>query len=426
MTIAKQTTALALPLPAARTTVQQTRNLPDGGFNKVMTRLAQGNASSGQDGKSDNDVPVKNAPKTDENDGSTIVAEGIAPLPAAQPPDLKKGQEVTAQFGEEAQTDAIQSIAVLPTVGVPKTPSGPEHSVLVPTISPGISLPVQIAARTPSVPPPTAAVAPNAQATGAEIPPDSSDMPRAQVPDGTAAPKIALPADLVAGLRLQVTQTPPLAVLPPPRAIVPRVLTADMANRTESALPKTANPNVARALDVAPRPSEIAHVPANDAEAALSVQMHTPSHNPAGLADPSPAKPPIAAPHPFHNMGEVLTEMGRSGRPGPIEIALAPEELGRVRLHMIANGDNMRVHIMVERPETMDLFRRGAEGFLNDLRQAGFSGATLNFSGWDNNTPSRPQAPAPLSTEDVAVAALPDTPPFRRAAPSGSGLYLRL
>jgi hypothetical protein len=76
------------------------------------------------------------------------------------------------------------------------------------------------------------------------------------------------------------------------------------------------------------------------------------------------------------------------------EFSLAPEELGRVRLRMepdAANPDRMLVLISVERPETLDLFRRHAGELAEAIRNAGYSGADIGFghSGTDSSPEHR-------------------------------------
>lgn len=64
------------------------------------------------------------------------------------------------------------------------------------------------------------------------------------------------------------------------------------------------------------------------------------------------------------------------------ELALSPEELGRVSLRLepdAANPDRMTVLINVERPETLDLFRRHAGELADAIKAAGYAGADISF-----------------------------------------------
>ncbi|MCF3974240.1 flagellar hook-length control protein FliK [Paracoccus salsus] len=62
-----------------------------------------------------------------------------------------------------------------------------------------------------------------------------------------------------------------------------------------------------------------------------------------------------------------------------IEIALSPEELGRVRLVVTGADRAAHVTVWIERPEVMDLVRRNAGLLLQHLGDAGLDGAALEF-----------------------------------------------
>ncbi|MFN3971524.1 MAG: flagellar hook-length control protein FliK [Gemmobacter sp.] len=92
--------------------------------------------------------------------------------------------------------------------------------------------------------------------------------------------------------------------------------------------------------------------------------------------------------------------------PGRIEIALAPEELGRLTIAVTGEGDGLRIAITADRPETLDLLRRHADQLLADLRQGGMGGALLSFGGGGGQgrsregqgaeSPAAPAQPAPI------------------------------
>jgi flagellar hook-length control protein FliK len=79
-------------------------------------------------------------------------------------------------------------------------------------------------------------------------------------------------------------------------------------------------------------------------------------------------------------------------RPGKIELTLTPEELGRIRFEIQQIGDQVRMILTAERPDTLDYIRRNMPDFVADLRQAGFSGTDVSLGQWsrgsDGNTPS--------------------------------------
>jgi hypothetical protein len=64
-------------------------------------------------------------------------------------------------------------------------------------------------------------------------------------------------------------------------------------------------------------------------------------------------------------------------------LALAPDELGKIRLSFepdVNNPDRMVVMISVERPETLDLFRRHAGELAEAIRNAGYSETDIGFN----------------------------------------------
>ena len=84
---------------------------------------------------------------------------------------------------------------------------------------------------------------------------------------------------------------------------------------------------------------------------------------------------------------------------GSIDIRLEPEELGRVRLHMVTGEGNMVVHVQTDRPETLDLLRRHIDMLARDLANAGYEGASFDFG---DSQQQSPQDNAPMSTQAPA------------------------
>ena len=431
MTIAKQVTSLPFLLPAVRAGAKPAGIQPEGGFSQAMSRQAQNHASDRlreNTGGDEPSEPVRNSLVTEEEDGTDFTTEGTSPFLPAPPASPSKGPEVTARKAEGIPGESGQQIAVLAPAETPGTPPGPDRTVLVRATAPtpGTSAPATDATLTLPGQTIRPALAADTNATDAEVLAGISENQRGPGKAGTAERKAAPPTDLVARLRLQVAQTSVPTPKAPPIPVVPPIKPAEMAGSADFETQTLENPNPARVVEVATASPDFMRALAEDARPALPIQVAPRPPGDTALGDGVGPKVPATAPQQPSGIGELLAGMGRSGQSGPIEIALSPEELGRVRLHMVPSGDTMRVTIMIERPETMDLFRRGAEGFLNDLRQAGFSGATLDFSAWDNGTPSRPPSQPTASDEGAPVAAAPERPRAHRAAISGTGLYLRL
>lgn len=110
-------------------------------------------------------------------------------------------------------------------------------------------------------------------------------------------------------------------------------------------------------------------------------------------------------------------------RTGPQSDTSTPEDLGRVQVTLHRDGDDWRVVVSADNPETLDLMRRHADQLQQDLAQQGLAGAHLDFSDW-----SEAEADAPLPDRAGHEADAP--PPVARYAHQphlpASGLDLRL
>lgn len=137
---------------------------------------------------------------------------------------------------------------------------------------------------------------------------------------------------------------------------------------------------------------------------------------------------PTSPPAITTNLTPIIVEMTKTGSDGPVDLALAPEELGRLTISIRQEGDFVRVSMLAERPETLDLLRRHASDLLADLRQSGFSGASFSF-GQSGQDPAPQFAEAPVVEDDpppqqFVSADQKLSPPSR--SHKGAGLDLRL
>jgi len=62
-----------------------------------------------------------------------------------------------------------------------------------------------------------------------------------------------------------------------------------------------------------------------------------------------------------------------------VDVALSPDELGRVKLSVTASELGVSVNILAERPETMDLLRRNIEQLQQELRLLGYENPGFSF-----------------------------------------------
>ncbi|WP_410216844.1 flagellar hook-length control protein FliK [Paracoccus sp. (in: a-proteobacteria)] len=99
------------------------------------------------------------------------------------------------------------------------------------------------------------------------------------------------------------------------------------------------------------------------------------------------------------------------------EIALAPEELGRIRL-VFSGHDRSQLTIWAERPETLDLVRRNADMLTQQLQEAGVETGLMNFR-QDQPGTRWSESAAPLSGEPDEAAPAPAT--LVQLAPTPSG-----
>ncbi|MBE0413769.1 flagellar hook-length control protein FliK [Yoonia sp.] len=94
----------------------------------------------------------------------------------------------------------------------------------------------------------------------------------------------------------------------------------------------------------------------------------------------------IAAPTPSggemirHVAGQMAVVLsGQSGQ--TTEIALNPEELGRVRMTMTVADQSITLHVLADRPETTDLMRRHIDALTQEFRALGYDNIAFSFGG---------------------------------------------
>ncbi|MCH5375600.1 MAG: flagellar hook-length control protein FliK [Planctomycetes bacterium] len=121
-----------------------------------------------------------------------------------------------------------------------------------------------------------------------------------------------------------------------------------------------------------------------------------------------------------------------AGKPDqPVEIALNPEELGRVRMTLSTSETSVTVQISADRPETVDLMRRHIDQLAVELRRLGYDQVGFEFSGnatgGSNGGNGGIARPAPASDEAVASSTIVEGHVSAPSKPLASaGLDLRL
>lgn len=114
---------------------------------------------------------------------------------------------------------------------------------------------------------------------------------------------------------------------------------------------------------------------------------------------------------------------------GSTEIALDPEELGRVRLRLTGTETAMSVLIIAERPETAELMRRHVDALAQEFRDIGYSDLQFQFESGtsDQQDSGESESAARLPVQGELREEPAPLAPVPTGRPDGtSGLDLRL
>lgn len=103
---------------------------------------------------------------------------------------------------------------------------------------------------------------------------------------------------------------------------------------------------------------------------------------------------------------------------GPIEVTLAPPELGRVHMALRDQDGALSLSLSADRPETLDLMRRHADLLEKDLRMLGYGSVAFHFG--QGGSGARAAAPPPLPSDADRPGAT-DPAPVRPAPGLGVG-----
>lgn len=90
------------------------------------------------------------------------------------------------------------------------------------------------------------------------------------------------------------------------------------------------------------------------------------------------------------HVAQQLAQALRGSPKGPVEVALQPEELGRVRMTISASEAGVVVSISAERQETFDMMRRHAASLSKELADLGFGSVDLSFEQRDERPSQTP------------------------------------
>jgi flagellar hook-length control protein FliK len=291
----------------------------------------------------------------------TVLTRNVDPLGANQTvlPDEAMPTKGTTSAGQPSLTAAIQMLTrndVLPS-------QGPE---VVPRLSAGIAQLLRTGHQEDRAPASTA--------------PTKSAFADA-VALATGQP-IANPARITMAGR-----APDAEPLLPPTA--PKIATAPEAPKTESTAPKPAA-----------TPPVVVDMGFDALRSVASLDLPAVSSQ-SGSASSFATAPQLPASVTPQALGQTIVQVLQKGEERQIDLALRPEELGRLRFEMTTSGDKVHIVLFIERPEALDLIRRHADHLLNDLRQAGFSQSSLSFGNWSQReSPTGGEAATTAPTEE--------------------------
>ncbi len=107
-------------------------------------------------------------------------------------------------------------------------------------------------------------------------------------------------------------------------------------------------------------------------------------------------------------VAQQLVEAARALPDRPVEIALNPEELGRVKMTLAVSDGSVTVSLMAERAETADLLRRNIAMLGDEFRDLGFDDISFSFAGGQagedhQSSDGRRDAAAPTLSETSAA-----------------------
>jgi flagellar hook-length control protein FliK len=184
----------------------------------------------------------------------------------------------------------------------------------------------------------------------------------------------------------------------------------------EDAMPKTANPNAhaSGAHDPAGPPTDRPAASEDTLTAPRDLEI---SRTDTARTDPMRADPNRA--EPVRTVGHQLVEAVRQGANGTTDVALNPEELGRVRLSMTTQDGVLHVSVLAERPETHDLLRRNIGLLQSDFRALGYTDVAFDF-GPGGDSEGRSGRATEHRPEAAPVDGSPDASPPAVGTPDGN------
>lgn len=294
------------------------------------------------------------------------------------------------------------------------------------------------AAAAPPFPEPIVASTKAAITTAVQVPVQTRGMSDTTVPNRAIAEippsrpvLVRAPSQSAAERAFATRISPDIPHVPVPGfdamlAILPQTAQAETAGSTELALHSDADTGLLSAL---PAPLLATQHPETDLRA-LAVVDTASRFGQQVMRNVSEMSLPLdvtrqSSPIPITELPQTIVKMVQSEPANSVELRLDPVELGSVRVTMQGTEKDISVVIAVERPDTLDLLRKHADQLLQELRQSGYSGASLTFNMSEQHNPAQRQPRASETAEfDLQHQPLPARRPDEQRR--SGGLDMRL
>lgn len=236
----------------------------------------------------------------------------------------------------------------------------------------------------------------------------------------------------VAGAQAPASAHPVARIAAEPQQSLPPTRNARLPENTLPDLPRVAGHLAPKqrqtAATVLIPASEAAPVPravSDTSRMALSdlpAELFTDTMRPSGTAPLAAHNRPELPGHVARQMAEAMQQAPNR----PVELALNPVELGRVRMSISAEEGSIVVHVLAERAETLDLLRRNIDQLGEEFQSLGYASVAFSFGqgtaddgDFENRSDAKPHVM--LQLDDVT-----DNPPLPNTPGTHRGVDIRL
>lgn len=228
----------------------------------------------------------------------------------------------------------------------------------------------------------------------------------------------------------------------PPVGLTPQATSSPIAEKHSAKLngqplpiPQTRAPTSRNSIQTAPRSDLGSKLPVAETITTVALEpLSTPELMPfeAKSADSTSVlrhDVNINRPEVMRHVAQQLTDAARQMPNRPVELALNPEELGRVRLTFTTTDGGIHIAVMAERGETMDLLRRHIETLAQEFREMGYKDVNFAFSRNGQNEAQNGETDAQNSADSDTASGTTQAQtlaPVQLSLEPSAGLDLRL